>query len=210
MIIQAYAKICSTLPSQERDNCLKMAHLLSLDECLKDSPAFRRDLRKSEQDIDSLSSSLENVIEKCSNMVRKGEGFGLSVQEFLSSLQSVSKHQMLREDPVVFKSMNKLIDVLGELEDLRSLVVEQANRSIADSMSHILKDVKTVKETGKVFLRLSSELDSCRERYSQIPKNKKDQMAEVKNLLLTLHSGFSHTSMDYVSEDAIIYTCTGH
>jgi archaellum component FlaC len=175
-----------------------MAQLLSFDECLKDSPAFRRDLRRAEHSIDTLTSTLETVIHNCGSMVRKGESFGQSVQDFLTSLQSVTKHDAFREDSFVCEGMNRLVETLSELESLRNLVVEQANRSIADSLTQFLKSVRSVKDTGKVFNRLSADLDSCREKYSQIPRSRIKEMDEVKNLLISLQAGFSHTSMDYV------------
>lgn len=174
-----------------------MAKLISLEECLKDSPAFRRDLRKAEHDMDTLSASLEAVVGNCSMMVKKGQSFGASVQSFLASLREVSRHDVFKEDEVVVGSLQRMIEVLGELESLRALVVEQANRSVADALVNFLKtDVKDVRETGKVFSKLSDELDSCRERYSQVPKGQK--LEDMKNLLIAVQSGFSHTSMDYV------------
>ena len=183
-----------------------MAKLLSMEECLKDSPAFRRDLRKAEHDVDTLSAVLEAVIGNCSMMVKKGQSFGASVQAFLNSLRDVSQHDVFKEDAVVTTSLNRMVDVLGELESLRALVVEQANRAVADSLVHFLKaDVKDVKDTGRVFSKLSDELDNCRARYSQVPKGQK--MEDLKNLLTAVQSGFSHTSMDYVSCCCCVCVC---
>jgi hypothetical protein len=175
-----------------------MAKLLSLEECLKDSPTYRRDLHRAEQQIDSLSSCLEAVISNCTAMVRQSEHFSSSVRTFLLSVTNVAQHESFKEDAVVSSGMTRMAEVLGELEDLRVLMVEQANSSIATALSTFLRtDVKGVKDIGKTFTKLSDELDSCRARYAQIPKGK--ALEDTKNLLIALQTGFSHISTDYVS-----------
>ncbi len=60
------------------------------------------------------------------------------------------------------------------------------------------RDVKKVKETQRVFERISGDLDNALTKNAQTVRAKTAECEEAHNVLTATRSAFGHTALDYV------------
>lgn len=58
--------------------------------------------------------------------------------------------------------------------------------------------------TGKLYHKLSDEVDQCRSRFASTPKNKHADRLDAKNLLIATSGVFLHASLEYAYKINII------
>ena len=60
------------------------------------------------------------------------------------------------------------------------------------------RDIRKVKDTKKLFEKISDDMDSSLVRNSQAQRSKSQECEDANNALTAMRSCFAHTSLDYV------------
>lgn len=181
-----------------------MKQAVEFEECLKDSPRFRYQIDQNEQDINVLEGALEKLIKLCNGMVETGKQFDSSTSALVGGIDSLTKYFV--GDELVSSTLNKFSHALTELQSFLVILLEQAQTSIASTLRTFIKEeVKKVKETKKLFDRVSDELDNALTRNAQLPHHcKASEAEEVKNTVTANQSCFNHTALDYAFQINIL------
>ncbi|XP_057305671.1 arf-GAP with coiled-coil, ANK repeat and PH domain-containing protein 2-like [Hydractinia symbiolongicarpus] len=170
---------------------------LDFAECLKDSPKFRSTLEDHEHSITELENHLEKLVKISTQVVDAGKHYSHAMGSLINSFDSLAT--LFYEDTFVSTALKKLNTVLGELQTFLIVFLEQTQKSITISLNHFIKeDIKKVRETKKVFDKISDDLDSACIRNSQLLKTcKASDAEEAENVLTATQSCFHHTALDY-------------
>lgn len=171
--------------------------LLDFGECLKDSPKFRVDLEERENALHDLEHQLEKLVKFSNHVVESGKAHCHAIGSLMHSFESLAT--LLYSDSFVSGSLKKINIVLGDLQTFLMVFLEQTQKSITISLNHFIKeDIKKIKDTKKVFDKISDDLDSALVKNGQLLKNcRKTDAEEAENVLIATKSCFSHTALDY-------------
>ncbi|XP_077288273.1 centaurin beta 1A [Arctopsyche grandis] len=174
-----------------------MRSSVDLEECLRDSPNFRKQLEDEENDLDSLESKLDKVLKTCSLMIDNGKTYVAQQSLFANSLWELSLQ--FNDEPKVMSSLNRFNHVLQEMNKFHTILLDQASRTVLKNLTTFVKvNIKSVKESKHHFEKISNDLDAALLKNSQVSKNRPMDIEETDNLLTATRSCFRHTALDYV------------
>ncbi|CAF0993892.1 unnamed protein product [Adineta ricciae] len=177
---------------------------IDFEECLKDSPAYRNQLRQATSHIDMLEDRLEQMSKSCSSVINIGKTFIQEFQKFLKCIYDV--RELFSSDEVTYKSLAKFGEYLREIQALFSGLFEQTSNSVLRTLTRMLKeDIKKVKDQGKLFERLSSDYDIALQKNADASKTKTHACEDASKILIATRSCFGHTSIDYTYQINILY-----
>ncbi|XP_006819718.1 arf-GAP with coiled-coil, ANK repeat and PH domain-containing protein 2-like [Saccoglossus kowalevskii] len=172
-------------------------------ECLKDSPRFRASLEQSEQSICELEGKLDKLIKYSNGMVDAGKVYTASIGNFVTGIKDITNH--FKEDDLVKNSADKFVNALSEMQNYHSMLFDQTHRAICKALSGFVKeDIKKVKETKKVFDRITDDLESAYAKHAQVNRTKPGEAEEAYNVLSATRSAYAHTALDYVCQISIV------
>ncbi|BFZ23577.1 hypothetical protein BsWGS_26617 [Bradybaena similaris] len=174
-----------------------MKHSVDFKECLKDSPKFRASLEDAETDIEALEVRLDRLVKQCTAMIDAGKMFSSSSGAFVLGVRDLANY--FSDDNLVSASLNRFAQAMSEMLKYFNILMDQAHRSVCKNLNSLIKnDIKKVKETKKLFEKISDDMDTALNRNSQAPKSKVQECEEAHNTLTATRSCFAHTSLDYV------------
>ncbi|UJR37232.1 hypothetical protein I4U23_029941 [Adineta vaga] len=177
---------------------------IDFEECLKDSPAYRNQLRQATNHIDMLEDRLEQMSKSCNSVINIGKTFVQEFQKFLKCIYDV--RELFSSDDVTFKSLAKFGEYLREIQALFSGLFEQTTNSVLRTLTRMLKeDIKKVKDQGKLFERLSSDYDIALQKNADASKTKAHVCEDASKILIATRSCFGHTSIDYTYQINVLY-----
>lgn len=181
-----------------------MKQAVEFEECLKDSPRFRLQVDQNEHDINVLEGALEKLIKLCNGMVETGKLFNTSTSGLVGGIDSLTKY--FDGDDLVSSTLQKFSWALSELQTYLTILLEQAQRSISTTLQTFIKqEVKKVKETKKLFDRISDDRDNALTKNAQLQRNcRPSEAEEAKNIVTAMHSCFNHTALDYAFQINIL------
>uniref|UniRef100_A0A2C9KZY6 Arf-GAP with coiled-coil, ANK repeat and PH domain-containing protein 2 n=1 Tax=Biomphalaria glabrata TaxID=6526 RepID=A0A2C9KZY6_BIOGL len=174
-----------------------MKHTVDFKECLKDSPKFRASLEDAENDIEALESRLDKLVKQCTAMIEAGKMFSNASSGFVVGVRDLANY--FNDDTLVSTSLSRFAHAMSEMLKYFNILMDQAHRSICKNLNNFIRiDIKKVKETKKLFEKISDDMDAAYIRNSQAPKSKPQECEEANNTLTAMRSCFAHTSLDYV------------
>ncbi|KAL9971108.1 hypothetical protein ACROYT_G023595 [Oculina patagonica] len=181
-----------------------MKQAVEFEECLKDSPRFRLQIDQNEHDINVLEGALEKLIKLCNGMVESGKQFNSSTNDLVGGIDSLTKYFI--GDELVSSTLKKFSGALTELKSYLKTLLDQAQISISSTLQTFIKqEVKKVKETKKLFDKVSDDLDNSLTRNAQLQRHcKPSEAEEAKNIVTAMHSCFNHTALDYAFQINIL------
>eukprot|EP00039_Didymoeca_costata_P007587 m.101372 g.101372 ORF g.101372 m.101372 type:complete len:664 (-) comp13742_c0_seq5:225-2216(-) len=179
---------------------------ISLEAASQDTPAYRESISAAEEHIRQMRHDLQGFAATCKNMVEKGEEYANSVREFVSQLRDMS----LSEDDAELHNdtINCCATALDELELHNQLLRGQVYNILHDPVQTFIdSDIKNVMETGKMFHKLSDEVDASRSRYAAVPRAKSSgsDIEESSRILFATEASFLHVSLDYAFKLNILF-----
>lgn len=174
-----------------------MKHTVDFKECLKDSPKFRASLEDAENDIEALEIRLDRLVKQCTTMIDAGKAFSNSSSFFVLGVRDLANY--FNDDSLVSTSLSRFAHAMSEMLKYFNILMDQANRSVCKNLNNFIRiDIKKVKETKKLFEKISDDMDAAYIRNSQAAKSKPQECEEANNTLTAMRSCFAHTSLDYV------------
>ncbi|XP_012945773.1 arf-GAP with coiled-coil, ANK repeat and PH domain-containing protein 2, partial [Aplysia californica] len=180
-----------------------MKYTVDFKECLKDSPRFRTSLEDAEGDIEALEVRLERLVKQCSTMIDMGKSFSSASSGFVLGIRDLANYfnddALVSDNRKVAGSLNRFAHAMSEMLKYFNILMDQAHRSVCKNLNSFIKvDVKKVKETKKLFEKISDDMDAALTRNSQAPRSKTQECEESLNTLTATRACFAHTSLDYV------------
>ncbi|CAL1530470.1 unnamed protein product [Lymnaea stagnalis] len=174
-----------------------MKHTVDFKECLKDSPKFRASLEDAENDIEALEIRLDRLVKQCTTMIDAGKAFSNASSFFVLGVRDLANY--FNDDSLVSTSLSRFAHAMSEMLKYFNILMDQANRSVCKNLNNFIRiDIKKVKETKKLFEKISDDMDAAFIRNSQAAKSKPQECEEAHNTLTAMRSCFAHTSLDYV------------
>jgi hypothetical protein len=125
---------------------------LDFHECVHDTPVFRLAAGRAEAEVGALEARLNTVVRCCETMMDRGLAYGTAVNGFQKALRDLGADDAYAADKMVADSLARFADAIGELENFRALLLEQARTAVVDSLRQFVKsDVKRVKDSCAMF-----------------------------------------------------------
>ncbi|GAB6019827.1 hypothetical protein CHUAL_014006 [Chamberlinius hualienensis] len=186
-----------------------MKPIVSFEDTLHDSPRFRSALEENEADIDLLESKLEKVVKLCSAMIEAGKAYMATKVNFINGIWDLANY--FQEDKLNVSALNKLIQILQEIDKFQLILFEQAKKAVCKNLNDFIQtDIRKTKETKKCFERCSDDLDQALARTTQTSKSKPQECEDASNLVTASKSMFQHTALDYVSQISLLQAKKRH
>ncbi|XP_014669586.1 PREDICTED: arf-GAP with coiled-coil, ANK repeat and PH domain-containing protein 3-like [Priapulus caudatus] len=185
---------------------VKMPPSLDFEDCLKDSPKFRANLESAELDIDQLELKLEKVVRQCRVLVDAGKIYYNANRSFVTEVRELSGY-FKPADNEVSELIGRTVQSLEELQNFLNILLDQAQRSICKNLDSFIRDeIRKVKDTKKVFEKISDDLDAGLVRNSAASKYRPVEGEEAHSLLTAMSSCFAHTALDYVFQINVLHS----
>lgn len=140
---------------------------LDFDECLKDSPKFRHNLKENLVYIDHLESCMSRTIKQISNYIETGRDHIKSQRDFIQSMK-VLNQALAPNSKEASKKVNSLLETLEEIMRLHEIVIDQSARTVGSSFAKFINgDLLKLKEARKSFdkIKMLDTLSSNRWTY---------------------------------------------
>lgn len=166
---------------------------MDFDECLKDSPKFRHNLKENLNYVDCFETYILKAIKQVNNYIETGRNHVDSQRDLVSALKSLNGSLGSKSNEVI-KRVNTLLETLEEVTCLQEIVLDQSARTIGSSLSRLVNDdMFKIREARKSFDKISHEYDQALTKYSLPTKKQSD---DTENLLIAISTAFTHTSLD--------------
>lgn len=166
---------------------------LDFEECLKDSPKFRQNLKDNLAYVENLETCMSRTIKQITNYIETGRDHIKSHKDFINSMRGLNSCLGVR-NLNVSKRVDTLLGTLEEIMQLHEIVIDQSARTVGNSLTKFINDdLQKIKEARKSFDKISHEYDQALTRHSQPVKKQQD---DSENLLIATSTAFTHTSLD--------------
>lgn len=181
-----------------------MKPVIEFSECLFDSPKFRSQLSKNENNLDELETRLEKVIKLCNILTDGGRTFVAQQTQFAASLWELSSYlasenSQNQDDLDTMSHVNRLIQSFQETIKFQTTLLDGVSKGVAKNLSRFLReDMKPLRDTRGYFNKISNDLDSALNKNAATSKHKPAEVEESTNLLSDTQSCFRYTTLDYV------------
>ncbi|XP_057695420.1 arf-GAP with coiled-coil, ANK repeat and PH domain-containing protein 2-like isoform X2 [Corythoichthys intestinalis] len=173
-----------------------MEALLDFSECVADSPEFRLNLDKFEEDVFLLQTQLDKVTRLCGKMVEAGQAYNAANQLFLTGLSELfSRH---KEDGVIANCLTQFEQGLQELLTFHTMLLDQSQRAISHQLSNLCEQfLPQLSETRVEFLRIGDNLDTAAAKNAQVSRHKTAEAERASHLLTATRKCYQHFALDY-------------
>ncbi|XP_041662760.1 BAR_ACAPs and ArfGap_ACAP domain-containing protein isoform X2 [Cheilinus undulatus] len=173
-----------------------MDALLDFEECVKDSPQFRRKLELFEADVSTLETQLEKVMKLCSKMVEAGQAYNAANQLFLSGLADLTMNH--KNDSVITNCLNQFNQGLQEMVSFQTMLLDQTQRAISQQLTNLCTQfLPQLAETRREFVRIGEDLETAAVKSAQVSRHKAADAERASHLLLATRKCYQHFALDY-------------
>lgn len=173
-----------------------MDSFLDFEECIKDSPAFRKTLLHCENDVSDLESRVEKVMKLCGKMVESGKAYNTANQLFLTGLAELSMND--KRDSIIMNCLSQFSQGLQEMINFHSMLFDQTQRAISQQLTNLLTQfLPQLGETRKEFVRIGEDLEMAAIKNAQASRHKVNDAERASHLLLATRKCYQHFALDY-------------
>nr|XP_015217013.1 PREDICTED: arf-GAP with coiled-coil, ANK repeat and PH domain-containing protein 2-like [Lepisosteus oculatus] len=173
-----------------------MDTFLDFEECIKDSPTFRRTLDQCEDEVAELESRLEKVMKLCNRMVEAGQEYNSANELFLGAVKELSQYH--QKDSTVMNCLGQFTQGLQEMIHFHTMLFDQAQRSITQQLQSLLvQELPQLRETRRDFVRIGEDLETAGAKSAQASRHRALDAEKASHLLLATRKCFQHFALDY-------------
>uniref|UniRef100_A0A3B1KI71 Arf-GAP with coiled-coil, ANK repeat and PH domain-containing protein n=1 Tax=Astyanax mexicanus TaxID=7994 RepID=A0A3B1KI71_ASTMX len=173
-----------------------MDALLQFEECIRDSPCFRRTLEQHESDVEELEGRVEKVVKLCSKVVEAGQVYTECNQLFLSALAEFTHYHS--KHTVIANCLHQFNQGLQEMIQFHTMLLDQSQRAITQQLTHLLSQfLPHIREAQREFVRIGGDVELAAVKNAQISQNKPAEAERASHLLLATRKCFQHFALDY-------------
>ena len=168
--------------------------MLSIEECIKDSPQFRTKLHAHVQVVLEFEQLLSGFIRSIDELSRAGNSYADALGQFSSILKSFSIHfdrGIVKDAFLVFH------DVMKKVQTNFNILQDQVKGSFLPELTKFSQnEVCKVKDSRKIFDRSSDHLMSAVHKSVNASRHKPIEAEEAGRNLETTRTKFSHQSVE--------------
>ncbi|KAK6478470.1 BAR-ACAPs and ArfGap_ACAP domain-containing protein [Huso huso] len=169
---------------------------VDFEECIKDSPRFRRSLGESESEVTELENRLDKLVKLCNRMVEAGQAYNEANQLFLGGVVEFSQYH--RKDSTVTTCLTHFTQGLQEMIHFHMMLFDQAQRSVTQQLQTLLThSIPQLRESRKEFSRITEDLEQAAAKSAQASRHKAQDAEKASHLLLATRKCFQHIALDY-------------
>ncbi|XP_030633697.1 arf-GAP with coiled-coil, ANK repeat and PH domain-containing protein 3 [Chanos chanos] len=169
---------------------------LDFEECIKDSPAFRKSLGQCESGVAELESRVEKVMKLCRKVVETGTAYNTSNQLFLSALSELFTYH--KRDDIITNCLKQFSQGLHEMIQFHTMLFDQTQRAITQQLTNLLSQfLPQIRETRREFVRIGEDLETATVKSAQISRHKATDAESASHLLLATRKCYQHFALDY-------------
>ena len=168
--------------------------MLSIEECVKDSPHFRSKLQAHVEIVLEFEQLLLGMTRSVDELSRAGNSYADALGQFSSVLKSFSIHF---DRGVVKDAFLVFHDVIKKVQTNFNILQDQIKGSFLPELTKFsLNEVRKVRDSKKVFDRSSDQLLSAVNKSVNASRQKPVEAEEVSRNLETAKGNFSHQSVE--------------
>ena len=127
---------------------------IKLNECLKDSPGFRRQLNTTKGDFDSFESVLKKINDACNQFYQDGLKFNDSFQRLIESMQLLNRGLNEKEEEFVRRKLNAFCTLLEDSKHAQEKFLAESFRAINEKVNGFLDKSVAMNEIYCIFFCL--------------------------------------------------------
>ncbi|XP_055022565.1 BAR_ACAPs and ArfGap_ACAP domain-containing protein [Boleophthalmus pectinirostris] len=173
-----------------------MDPLLEFEECVKDTPRFRRSLDQFEAEVCHLETALEKVVKLCGRLVEAGQSYNSTNQQFLSGLKELCG--FYHKDGVITGCLEQFHQALSEILSFHTMFLDQTQRAIGQQLSNLCSQfLPPLADCRREFVRIGDDLESVSLKNAQVSRVKPAEAERSSHLLLATRKCYQHFALDY-------------
>ena len=168
--------------------------MLSIEECVKDSPQFRNKIQAHVQVVLEFEQILSGFIQSIDELGRAGNSYADALGQFSSILKSFSIHfdrGIVKDAFLVFH------DVVKKVQTNFNILQDQVKGSFLPELTKFShNEVRKVRDSKKIFDRSSDHLLSAVHKSVNSSRHKPVETEDAARNLETARTKFSHQSVE--------------
>ena len=168
--------------------------MLSIEECVRDSPHFRSKLQAHVQVVLEFEQLLYGFIRSVDELSRAGNSYANALGQFSSILKSFSIHfdrGVIKDAFLVFH------DVIKKIQTNFNILQDQVKGSFLPELTKFSQnELRKVKDSRKIFDRTSDHLLSAVHKSANASRQKPIEAEEASRNFEVARTNFSHQSVE--------------
>eukprot|EP01130_Rhizamoeba_saxonica_P005995 TRINITY_DN2373_c2_g1_i2.p1 TRINITY_DN2373_c2_g1~~TRINITY_DN2373_c2_g1_i2.p1 ORF type:complete len:755 (-),score=143.98 TRINITY_DN2373_c2_g1_i2:982-3060(-) len=172
--------------------------LLKLEDAIKDTPTFRRQLSMMEEEVEALAGSMRKLSKLSQQVMEAGETYSNLSRKLALQMGKfhATSNANLDDDYSLEYGMSQFGITFDEIESYRSQMLSQMLPMLIEPLDNfVLKEAKQVKDLSKAFHRASSNYDNALSKFSHF-QEKSSKFAEEKESMELQRAEFRNASLD--------------
>lgn len=172
---------------------------LDLNECVRDTPLFRKKLCQVESDIESFDNIYKKINETCQVFHSDGKRYLDSFGNMIDTFETLKAVLNDRMDDFSQNKVKNLCSLLKEARQSEEACLKDTHKLITEKISQFYEsDMKKIKEAKKQFERSTNELDTVYQKNAEISKLKQLQCEEFEKSVHHCKRAFEKDGTEYI------------
>lgn len=172
---------------------------LDFTEGLKDTPLFRKNLTRAENDIESFETIYKKINDNCQLFYNDGQRYLESFKRMIDSFEYLKLVLSDYEEQFSQNKVKNFCSLLKEARQSEEACLNDAHRTVSEKVSSFCEsDLKRIKESRKQFERSSADLDSSYQKNSDASKLKPAHCEEAEKNLTVCKKTFEQDGIEYI------------
>ncbi|CAF0702791.1 unnamed protein product [Brachionus calyciflorus] len=184
---------------------------LDFNECLKDSPNFRKNLSLAETDLENYENIYKKIHENSLAFYNDGIKYLDSYRRMIDFIQSLGSLLSEKEEGFTKRKIENFCSLLKDSRQCEENFLNESFKSVSEKINKFVEnDLKQLKEQRKQFERISLELDNAYNKNSEALKNKPQICEEMEKNLCGIKKTYGHNGLEYICQINRFYLVRSH
>lgn len=188
-----------------------MVAKIDINECLKDSPVFRKKLNKVEGELDAFENIYKRINENCNAFFQDGIKYLDSFRRLIDSIELIKSVLTEKEEEFSQRKIKNFCNLLRETRLGEEALINESHKSITETITKFVEsDLKQIKESKKHFEKITIELDQIYYKNAETSKTKPNQCEEIEKSLYGTKKSYGHAGLEYIRNINRFYLVRSH
>ncbi|RNA01459.1 arf-GAP with coiled- ANK repeat and PH domain-containing 1 [Brachionus plicatilis] len=184
---------------------------LDFNECLKDSPLFRRNLSFAENDLETYENTYKKIYENSLAFHADGLRYLDSYRRMIDSIQDLGSLLSEKDEGFTRRKIDNFCSLLKDSRHCEENFLSESFKSISEKANKFLEnDIKQLKEQRKQFEKISQELDTAYNKNAEALKNKPQICEEMEKNLNGVKKIYGQNGLEYICQINRFYLVRSH
>lgn len=184
---------------------------LDINECLKDSPIFRKKLNKVEGELETFETVYKKINDNCNMFFQDGIKYLDSFRRLIDSIELIKSVLNEKEEEFSQRKIKNFCNLLRETRLGEEALINESHKSITETITKFVEtDLKQIKESKKQFERITVELDQIYYKNAETSKTKPNQCEEIEKSLFGTKKSYGNVGLEYIRNVNRFYLVRSH